>query len=190
MSTRERWIVYPLLFLALGLALRDKLIPPERIRAFHLQVQDLRADRVECRQSTAGKVECNRIEAGQAAFQVLSAGGPNGLDGLRMYAAPQGGRLEILGRDGNRVLLAGADPDGRAGFLETYTAAEHLPLVQLQSSDAGGLVTLFGQQGRVAMLSGMIGNTAGLFVRVADRGQVIPLTFPVSIDARPTEAKP
>ena len=26
MSTRERWIVYPLLFLALGAALRDKII--------------------------------------------------------------------------------------------------------------------------------------------------------------------
>jgi hypothetical protein len=37
MSDRERWIVYPLLFLALAVGLRDKL------------TQTVRADRVECR---------------------------------------------------------------------------------------------------------------------------------------------
>lgn len=37
MSDRERWIVYPLLFLALAVSLRDKL------------TQTVRAERVECR---------------------------------------------------------------------------------------------------------------------------------------------
>lgn len=31
MSDRERWILYPLLFLALGAALKDKLVPPQRL---------------------------------------------------------------------------------------------------------------------------------------------------------------
>ncbi len=32
MSDRERWIVYPLLFLSLGLSLRDKMLPSREIK--------------------------------------------------------------------------------------------------------------------------------------------------------------
>jgi len=39
MSERERWIVYPLLFLALGAALRDKL--SEQTRTKHIECQEL-----------------------------------------------------------------------------------------------------------------------------------------------------
>jgi hypothetical protein len=42
MSTRERWIVYPLIFLTLGIALRDKLL-------YRVRTDDLVAERVECR---------------------------------------------------------------------------------------------------------------------------------------------
>jgi hypothetical protein len=31
MSDRERWIVYPLLFLAIGMSLRDKTLPTKRV---------------------------------------------------------------------------------------------------------------------------------------------------------------
>ena len=31
MSDRERWIVYPLLFLAIGMSLRDKTMPTKRV---------------------------------------------------------------------------------------------------------------------------------------------------------------
>ena len=31
MSDRERWIVYPLLFLAIGMSLRDKTLPTKRL---------------------------------------------------------------------------------------------------------------------------------------------------------------
>ena len=40
MSTRERWIVYPLLFLALGTAIKPKLVPAERVSCRHLEVVD------------------------------------------------------------------------------------------------------------------------------------------------------
>jgi hypothetical protein len=33
MTSRERWIVYPLLFLTLGIAMRDKVIPPQHFVA-------------------------------------------------------------------------------------------------------------------------------------------------------------
>ncbi|MBN1396042.1 MAG: hypothetical protein JW959_13550 [Pirellulales bacterium] len=43
MSTRERWIVYPLLFLTLGIAVRNYFLPTGR-----LAVGDLRAERISC----------------------------------------------------------------------------------------------------------------------------------------------
>jgi hypothetical protein len=44
MSERERWIVYPLLFLALGVSLREKLVPtlPESVYCKELVVVDER----------------------------------------------------------------------------------------------------------------------------------------------------
>ena len=38
MSTRERWIVYPILFMTLGIALRDKIIRPTHLGSGDLQL--------------------------------------------------------------------------------------------------------------------------------------------------------
>jgi hypothetical protein len=50
MSTRERWIVYPLLFLTLGIALRDKVVPPVHRIVFSQEIR-------------AGNIRCSGIEA-------------------------------------------------------------------------------------------------------------------------------
>ncbi|MCE9548521.1 MAG: hypothetical protein K8T25_23850 [Planctomycetia bacterium] len=42
MIERERWIVYPLLFLALGMSLKDKFVAPEDLDASHIVCQDLK----------------------------------------------------------------------------------------------------------------------------------------------------
>jgi hypothetical protein len=47
MTSRERWTVYPLLFLALGLAVRAAVLSEERLAGV---VGTLEADRVECRE--------------------------------------------------------------------------------------------------------------------------------------------
>jgi hypothetical protein len=44
LSSRERWIVFPLLFLSLGISLRDKLVPPSRSQAV-----EVHAESVVCR---------------------------------------------------------------------------------------------------------------------------------------------
>ncbi|MFM7107605.1 MAG: hypothetical protein ACKOZU_03235 [Planctomycetaceae bacterium] len=46
MTSRERWTVYPLLFLALGLAIRAAVLTDERLAA---PIETLEAGRVECR---------------------------------------------------------------------------------------------------------------------------------------------
>ena len=33
MTVNERWVVYPLLFLSLGVAMRDKMVPPDEVAA-------------------------------------------------------------------------------------------------------------------------------------------------------------
>lgn len=53
MSERERWIVYPLLFFALGAAIRDKLfhqVMTGELRAEEMRTEELRADKILCHQ--------------------------------------------------------------------------------------------------------------------------------------------
>ncbi len=53
MSERERWIIYPLLFLALGAALRDKLI------------KQTTADKVICEELWAERIMCGSVRVMQ-----------------------------------------------------------------------------------------------------------------------------
>ena len=46
MTERERWIVYPLLFLALGAALRDKLFDQTRTKSLECQELTVSAENV------------------------------------------------------------------------------------------------------------------------------------------------
>lgn len=64
MSERERWIVYPLLFLALGAALRDKLI------------KQTTSDKVICEELWCERVNCGTLltQQGQRMTPVLSGG--------------------------------------------------------------------------------------------------------------------
>jgi hypothetical protein len=123
MSTRERWIVYPLLFLALGAALRDKLIGKLEI----------------------GQVICDRLESGQSDCRALIVRGPNG----------------------RPVVAAGADGNSRGGAIETFSA-EGMPLVQIESAGAGGIV----------VLTGRVGQEFGVFAQLPELGLRIPIALP------------
>ena len=90
MSQRERWILYPLLFLALGTALRDKLVPA-RLRPLSVD---------------AALVRCERLEVVERE--------ENSLDlRFRPRIIGEGGRLEFATKDGRSVLLLGLDHSGR-----------------------------------------------------------------------------
>jgi hypothetical protein len=63
MSTRERWIVYPLLFLALGTAIKPKLMQRE-LRASNLPSTTLKVGRLECAElSILGADDRPRVNA-------------------------------------------------------------------------------------------------------------------------------
>ena len=63
MTTRERWIVYPLLFLSLGIALRDKVIPPMHTTSFNVTAHEIEADSIRCNKLRAVEAECGSMAA-------------------------------------------------------------------------------------------------------------------------------
>jgi hypothetical protein len=75
MSTRERWIVYPLLFLTLGITMRDKIVRsapgvPEEIVAKRIRCGELRTENLSCEQQTRcgelrvdGPASCGRLQS-------------------------------------------------------------------------------------------------------------------------------
>ncbi|NBW95353.1 MAG: hypothetical protein EBR28_01140 [Planctomycetia bacterium] len=102
MTSRERWTVYPLLFLAIGLAVRAVTIPEERFAA--AQVGDLETARLTCREIVV------QAEDGTVLIhmgRVINAGG---------------GRIEIKDDKGIDSIAIGTRPDDRSGAVECYDA--------------------------------------------------------------------
>jgi hypothetical protein len=85
MNDRERWIVYPLLFLALAVSLRDKL------------TQTVRAERVECRALILND------ERGRPLLMLA----PAALAESRLEDPPQG--LLLLDGEGRELTRLGAE---------------------------------------------------------------------------------
>ena len=87
MSERERWVVYPLLFLTLGVALRDKML------------KRVDADVMEAKQIDAPDVVCERV--------VIVSAGSRQIRGM-IADAPESGRLAAYDAQGNfRGFLGG-----------------------------------------------------------------------------------
>lgn len=97
MSSRERWTVYPLLLLAIGLAVRAGTVPP--------RAEILEATVIECRE-----------------FNVVS---PDGTTLVRIGRVRDGGggRIEIRDRVGIDAIAIGTRPEGRAGVVEFFDEA-------------------------------------------------------------------
>ncbi len=104
MSTRERWIVYPLLFLALGAALRDKVIGKIEIPRFVCGRLDVR-----------GLTRCEAVECGQSVCQELLVLGPTGqpvvVAGANSQAA-NSGIIKTLSSDGRPLVQINASRFG------------------------------------------------------------------------------
>lgn len=126
MSTRERWIVYPLLFLTLGIAMRDKIVPPK-----HVQVEEL----------AAVQIRCNQLQVAQLAS-------------ASRFAAPtiQCAELAVTGPNGRPTIILITDPRTKGGLVETFSATG-APQVVLQPIETGGAVLSFDSRRRGATAS-------------------------------------
>ena len=76
MSDRERWIVYPLLLLAVGLALQPKLVPVD------VQLNEVKCD----------KLMCNEL----IAKQTIAVIDPKGSPQAELKSTNSGGQIEIV----------------------------------------------------------------------------------------------
>ena len=100
MSSRERWTVYPLLLLSIGLALRAVLVPPDRLEV--------------------GTVEANRVLCGE--IVVSDDSGEVKLVHIGRVKGGGGGRIEIADRTGAEAVAIGTGPESRDGSIEFFDA--------------------------------------------------------------------
>lgn len=100
MTTRERWTVYPLLFLAIGLAMRAQSSAPDLDGRQRVEVLD------------AASVICREL-------RVESADGPT-LVHLGRVKGGGGGRIEIRDAKGNDSVAVGTRPGRREGGVEFF----------------------------------------------------------------------
>jgi hypothetical protein len=103
MTSRERWTVYPLLFLAIGLAVRSVTVPQGEFAAAH--VGSLEATRLVCREILVeGEDGTVLVHMGR----VVGGGG---------------GRIEFKDSAGVDTIAVGSRPEGRDGAVEFFDAA-------------------------------------------------------------------
>ena len=100
MSSRERWTVYPLLLLSIGLALRAVLVPPDRL--------------------TVGTVEANRVLCGE--IVVSDDAGDVKLVHIGRVKGGGGGRIEVNDREGIEAVAVGTTAEGREAVVEFFDA--------------------------------------------------------------------
>ncbi len=110
MTDRERWIVYPLVFLTLGIALRNQFLPTRRFGAVDLRAGEISAQKIICNDLVVRQTgECNQLQCEQFQFNealgkhirtlglaecVLLKGGRGGIRGDADRQCPrQAGRL-------------------------------------------------------------------------------------------------
>ncbi len=169
MTTHERWILYPLLFLTLGIAMRDKVVPP----------------RVRAREVTANEIRCNQLDVGRAECQVMVVSRPDGKDSIQMGVVQGGGgRLKLCGKDGKQLVVIAADPTGQSGVIEIYNSHGDRQ-VQLRSTETGGIVTTIGHNEKIWVIMGHEGQHFGVFAQAPGLEHAIPLTLPWRFDTSP-----
>src|SRR5690349_14566353 len=110
MTTRERWIVYPLLFLAIGLALRSGVILKEMERRGSLE--ETRWKAMESQRKAAGNaIQTNTILASDGRFEKLFCN--------QLVCSS----VTVIGPKKKPVVLIGVDSENHDGVIETLSAA-------------------------------------------------------------------
>jgi hypothetical protein len=156
MSTRDRWIVYPLLFLALGTAIKPKLVPAERVTCRTLEVvdDDLRT-RIRMTAATAsddgeirianqlGKsVVVLRADSATQAGLVETLNGNGQVQTIMSSAGGGDGQIKVNNRRGRPVVMLRADAATRAGLIETLSDEGKLQTAMMSSATGGEIAAL------------------------------------------------
>ena len=149
MSDRERWTVYPLLFLALGVSLRSsgKFGPTKDISCQHLEIAGPDGD-VRIMLSAAPDAG-----SGGSVLKVTSGGGRGGIE---LCAAPQGAAVKAIGANGQAQVVLETTPNG--GVLASL-APDGRRLTLVEPTPLGGAVFTFDPRGQAHVLFGIPVNS-------------------------------
>ena len=153
MSTRERWIVYPLLFLALGTSIKPKIAPPTESK-LDTASGNLVANRITCRRLFIVD------DAGEARVRITGANSKDEAE------------IQIIDRSGQAVVRLKADAAMRAGLIETLRDDGQAQAV-LTSSATGGEIQAFDNAQKTAVLLGHYGGRFGLIETNLKSGETI-----------------
>lgn len=194
MSTRERWIVYPLLFLTLGIALRNQFLPTRRFGAVDLKAGEITAQKILCNEIVVmQKGECNQLQCDQLQFNE-ALGKHIRTAGLAQCAQLRAGEAEframlVLNSEGKPVVMAAADKNTQSGVIQTMNSIG-APLVQIRATDSGGAVTTARHDGKVLVEMGHEGQNFGVFAQLPQAGPPFPLTSPWRFETKVAAPKP
>ncbi|MGA2798213.1 MAG: hypothetical protein ABSE63_11580 [Thermoguttaceae bacterium] len=193
MTDRERWIVYPLVFLTLGIALRNQFLPTRQFGAVDLRAGEISAQKIICNDLEVRQTgACNQLQCEQFKFDEALGKHIRTL-GLTESVLLKAGEAEfvkmlIVNTQGKPVVLAGSDKNAQFGVIQTM-ASNGLPLVQLRATDTGGTVTAMELGGKVVVEMGQEGQNFGVFAKLP-QGQIMPLTLPLRLEPQPLVPKP
>jgi len=145
MSDRERWIVYPLLMLALGTSLRSRLFPASEVQA----------EAVICKSLTVTD------DAGRKTAE------------LAPFGAPSRCALHLLNSDGRITLALGTDVTGQFGVVETLNANGKQQVV-LGASAEGGFARAYDAEGTTLVGIGHDRRGSGIYAIDAITSRALP----------------
>lgn len=131
MSNRERWTVYPLLFLTLGIALRDKITGSIMLRSVRCEelVVAGQDGKLHLRLGPGGRGTSDvMVIYGQQNNPSVSLGTVDGSSGILTLHDARG-KVQVV-----------AKSTGNAGAIETLNSSGQ-PQILLGSNNAGGVVT-------------------------------------------------
>jgi hypothetical protein len=175
MTSRERWTVYPLLFLALGMQFRNKVVGIEAkvVQCESLMIANQNGKPVARLHATAlnrgqlefldtdGKVLLlagttadakSVVLANTMQCEAVKVTGSDAKPAAAIYAAKGNhGRLELYDGNGKAVLIAGSTTESKAGLLQVQnpTHAEGVAIVA-GTNELGGHIEAFSPSGSVA----------------------------------------
>jgi len=179
MSDRERWIVYPLLFLALGVALRDKFTRSIDGLMF-LNGKSMQADLergvIRARELDVNLIRCGelRVEAGPKRPLVV-------LQGARVRTkegvSRPSGAMSVYGQNGKEIIVLRANHALKGKFIRKSRPGDTDEMVfNVQGvKEEGGMIEVFDGQKLLSLVLAHPVGESGLFAKNR-QGQLVRLS--------------
>ena len=187
MSTRERWIVYPLLFLTLGIAMRNQFLPTKRMGAVDFMAGELSAQTIRCDNLVVMQDQkCNNL-------QFSSAHGDRLISNYVQSTQSRTGEAEfrqlaVTDEQTKPLIIMQENQNTKSGVIQTMTA-DGAPQVLIHSNGNSGVVAAIGHLGQVVVEMGHEGNAYGVFAQTLHGGPPFMLTPPKFYQAAPAVPK-